>query len=356
MAGRIYVDHTHLGRTVTGLERITLELFAADSLPGLTLRPIPGDGSTRRMIARQCLAIPRLLLAERRALMLFPGFPPSIPATFAGGRRVIPYVHDCFLLTRPQDLNWRARTYMAPAFRFALARLPWFLVNSEATRDELARHARPGAEISLYRPTVRDVFDVATRADAAAEARRLAPGGRLSLLALGTVEPRKNLTAAADVVAALRDAHGFDATLDVVGRPGWGGEAERIAGRPGVVLHGYQSPEAVRDLLANAHMLISTSHDEGLGLPLVEAQYAGLAVAAPDKPVFREVLGRSGLHVDPADPAAAAAAIAGTLLKPGAFKAAAAAAFANVARWNRAAAGDRDALTRRLSAMTADPA
>lgn len=353
MASRILVDHTHLNRTVTGLERITLELFSSRSLAPLSLEPITGDGSTRTMILRQTLGIPRRLIAEREAVVLCPGFPPSIPATLVGRHRVVPYVHDCFLITRPQDLNWRAQVYMAPAFRFALSRLPWFLVNSEATRAELALHAHRDADITLYRPTVRDVFEVGGLAPSATAGRSLAAGGRLSLIAVGTVEPRKNLSAAADIVAALRDAHGFDATLDIVGRPGWGGDAERLAGRPGVVLYGYQPPEAVRARLAGAHMLISTSHDEGLGLPLVEAQYAGLAVAAPDKPVFREVLGASGVFLDPADPAGSAARIAAHLTRPDAFSAAAAAAAGNIARWNAAAAEDRDALVERLGRMVA---
>ena len=85
---------------------------------------------------------------------------------------------------------------------------------------------------------------------------------------------------AADIVAALRTAHGWDARLHVVGRAGWGGEAERLKDRPGVVLHGYCEPETVRGLLADAHVFLSTSHDEGLGLPLLEAQYAGLPVVA----------------------------------------------------------------------------
>lgn len=353
MTARLIVDHTHLGRTVTGLERITLELFSADSLAPLVLEPVTGGGSTRKMIAAQTVGLPRRLLSDRNAIALCPGFPPSIPLTLVGQRRVVPYVHDCFLITRPQDLNWRARVYMAPAFRFAIARLPWFLVNSESTRDELARHAWRGAEITLYRPVVRDVFAIAPRAAAAAAARVFAPGGRLSLVALGTVEPRKNLAAAAEIVRLLREVHGFDATLDVVGRPGWGGESERLAGRPGVVLHGWQPQERVRDLIAGAHLLISTSHDEGLGLPLVEAQYAGLPVVAPDKAVFREVLDGSGTLVDPADPGAAAARIATLVAAPDAFAAAASAAAANVARWNAAAARDRDALVARLEAMIA---
>jgi glycosyltransferase involved in cell wall biosynthesis len=346
MARRILVDHSHLGRTVTGIERITLELFSGDALAPLVLEPV-GGGSTLRMMAAQQLGLPARLVADRDAVVLCPGFPPSIPLTLAGGRRVVPYIHDCFLITRPDELNWRAAAYMAPAFRFCLRRLPWFLVNSEATANELRRFSRADAEIGLYRPLVRDVFGVA----ALAGQPRAAPvaGGRLDLVALGTIEPRKNLGAAADIVAALRDTHGFDARLHLVGRDGWGGESARLAGRPGVEIHGYAPPERVRDLLGSAHAYISTSHDEGLGLPLLETQYAGLAMIAPDKPVFREVLGSSGLYIDPAAPEASAAAIAAHLGRPGAVEMAADAGLANVARWNAGALGDRDALVRRLS-------
>lgn len=343
----ILVDHTHLGRTVTGLERITLELFSAEALAPLPVEPVTASGTLGLILAQQLL-LPARLLADRRAVLLAPGFPPSIPASLFGAR-VVPYIHDCFLLTRPQDLSRKAALYMAPAFRRAVARLPWFLVNSRTTASELAAFARPDAEITLYRPEVRDVFGIGAEAAArAASARRVERGGPLRLIALGTVEPRKNLLAAAAIVEILRSRHGWDAVLDVVGRPGWGGEAERLEGRPGVVLHGYRDREGVRDLLARAHAFISTSHDEGLGLPLLEAQYAGLPVIAPDKPVFREVLDRSGEFVDPADPVAAAAVVDRLVTRPGVFLTAAADAMANVERWNAAARGDRSALIEKL--------
>lgn len=343
----ILVDHSHLGRTVTGLERITLELFSAEALAPLPIRTVRASGTAGLIVAQQ-LAIPARLALSPRTLLLAPGFPPSIPASLFG-RRVVPYVHDCFLITRPQDLNRRAALYMAPAFRRAVATLPWFLVNSQTTQGELRTFCRPDAEITLYRPNVRDVFGIGAEASArAATARRVERGGRLDLIALGTVEPRKNLVAAADVVEALRRAHGWEATLHVVGRIGWGGEADRLRDRPGVVLHGYQEADRVRALLAGAHVFLSTSHDEGLGLPLLEAQYAGLPIVAPDKPVFREVLGASGHLVDPADPLAAAARIDALVTRPDAFVAAAADAMSNVARWNAAADGDRAALIERL--------
>lgn len=343
---RLLVDHSHLGRTVTGIERITQELFSGDALAPLSLEPVAG-GSTARMMLVQQVTLPARLIADRKALVLCSGFPPSIPLVAVGGARVVPYIHDCFLLTRPQDLNWRARAYMVPAFRHAVEQLPWFLVNSETTAGELRAFCRADAEISLYRPRVRDVFGVAS----ITSRRTLAPGGRLDLLALGTIEPRKNLVAAAQIVGELRTRHGYDARLNLVGRVGWGGAERQLAGLPGVVQHGYLDVEGVRAALAGAHALISTSFDEGLGLPLLEAQHAGLPVIAPDAPVFREALAGSGLHIDPADPVAAAAAIAAYLAADGRFDHAAAASRANVARWNAAAEADRMALIDRLRAL-----
>ena len=115
----IFVDHTHLGRTVTGLERITLELFSPTSLAPLALRPITASGTLGLILAQQ-IGVPLRLLAAPGSLLLAPGFPPSIPVTRIFGARILPYVHDCFLLTRPQDLSRKAALYMAPAFRHAV--------------------------------------------------------------------------------------------------------------------------------------------------------------------------------------------------------------------------------------------
>ncbi|WEK48720.1 MAG: glycosyltransferase [Candidatus Kaistia colombiensis] len=344
----IHVDESHLGRYVTGLERITLELFSAAALAPLPIEPLRASG-TRGMIAAQTMRLPARLVANRRSLALCPGFPPSIPLSWFGDR-VIPYIHDTFLMTRRQDLNWRARIYMAPAFRLALRRLPWLLVNSETTRSEVAVFARADADISLYRPRVRDVFGIA---DQASRPRRWSEGQPLRLIAIGTVEPRKNLRAAAAVVGALQ-AIGVNAKLDIVGRLGWGNEAEALKALPHVTLHGYQEADRVRELIAAAHALITTSHDEGLGLAPLEAQQGGLATIAADIKVFREALGASGLLIDPANPAEAASRIRAQLIDtPDALVAAAQRAKANLDRWNDAADRDHGQLIERLAAKLA---
>jgi glycosyltransferase involved in cell wall biosynthesis len=341
----VYVDHTHLGRHVTGLERITLELFSSDALAPHEITPVTARG-TARMITTQTFGLP-LRLTDPSSILLCPGFPPS-PLLRPFAARVIPYIHDIFLLSRRSDLNRRARLYMAPSFRLTVRSYPRFLVNSADTKRKLAAHCRPDAEITLYRPPVRNVFDL--RPDRRIEG--VGGSSPLRVVALGTVEPRKNFVAAAKVLAALR-AHGFsDATLEIVGRRGWGDDWNILEQSPGVVLHGYQPGDRVREILQGADIFICTSHEEGLGLPLLEAQYAGLPIIAPDAAVFREVLDRSGIFIDPGDPAVAASAIAAALSEPQWRTSFAARDAENLARWNALAASDRNAVIDLITALS----
>jgi glycosyltransferase involved in cell wall biosynthesis len=331
---RVYVDQTHLGRHVTGLERITLDLFSPSALAPLDVVPVGAHGRAP-MVAAQTFGLPARLAQAPASLLLCPGFPPS-PLLWPFRNRVIPYVHDVFLLTRRRDLNARARLYMAAPFRLAVRTYPRFLVNSQDTRRKLMAFCRSDADVTLYRPRIHNVFGLAP-GDRSARPARPAP---LRLVALGTVEPRKNFVAAARIVAALRE-RGADVTLDIVGRRGWGDDWTALERAAGVTLHGYQSAERVSAILGAADAYLCVSHEEGLGLPLLEAQYAGLAIMAPDQPVFHEVLGASGVFIDPRNPGAAADAVAAAVSASGWRARHAVLAAQNLSRWNALAADDR---------------
>jgi glycosyltransferase involved in cell wall biosynthesis len=341
---RILVDLSHTGRHMTGLERIALELFSDQALAPLPIETVTAQGA-RGMMRKQMLDLPAMAVRDRRALFLCPGFPPMPHLVLAGGDRVIPYIHDLFLMTRWNDLNPRAKLYMALPFRFALRRLKHFFCNSRTTAETLRPHVRDDAEIRLYRPAVRNVFSLSPVPAGGT------PKGRL--IALGTIEPRKNLFAATAILRELRQGPMPDATLDLVGRPGWGVDVAALAAEPGVTVHGYQPMDRVKTLIEGADMLLSTSHDEGLGLPLLEAQYAGLAVAAPDQPVFREVLGASGLFIDPARAAASAYRITAALAETDMRSRRASVALANIQRWNATAERDRTEILAFLDRLSA---
>ena len=342
----IYIDNTHLGRHVTGLERITLELFSADALAPLDIVPVTAHG-IRQMLMTQNLSLP-IRLAAPSSVLVCPGFPPS-PLLRPFASRVLPYIHDDFLITRRAELNTKARLYMAGPFKLALRHYPRFLANSNDTRRKLAAYCRADAEVTLYRPPVRNVFGL----EPEARAERDSHPQPLRLLALGTLEPRKNFMAAANILSALR-AQGFPgATLDIIGRQGWGNDWQMFETMPGVALHGYQPGYRVKQLLRRADLFVCTSHDEGLGLPLLEAQYGGLPIVAPDASVFREVLGDSGVYIDAADPVSAASQIAAILSTRGWRARHVALAEQNLARWNAMADRDRDVVIDLIAGLAA---
>ena len=125
------------------------------------------------------------------------------------------------------------------------------------------------------------------------------------LLAVGTLEPRKNLQA---LVLAHRDLVRRDPEvppLVLVGGRGWGEALQLDEVRPGAVrLTGHLPIDELRGVVAGAQALVFPSLDEGFGLPPLEALACGVPVLANDLPVTREVLGDQARFCDVADPEA----------------------------------------------------
>jgi glycosyltransferase involved in cell wall biosynthesis len=121
------------------------------------------------------------------------------------------------------------------------------------------------------------------------------------LLALGTLQPRKNYDRLIEAYARL----GVDAPpLVIVGKPGWGYESilatpERHGVEGRVRFTGHLDEADVADLMRASVALCAVSTAEGFGLPVVEAMCCGLPVLAADIPPFREVAGTSARFVNP---------------------------------------------------------
>jgi glycosyltransferase involved in cell wall biosynthesis len=114
-------------------------------------------------------------------------------------------------------------------------------------------------------------------------------------LAVGTIEPRKNLPRLLDAWARVRPD---DWTLVIAGPAGWGPQLPQT---PGVELVGWVGDETLPGLLAAAEVFCYPSLYEGFGLPPLEAMAAGVPSLVGAYPAAAETVGDAAEVVDPRD-------------------------------------------------------
>jgi glycosyltransferase involved in cell wall biosynthesis len=212
-------------------------------------------------------------------------------------RRQVLVIHDLFVLTNPE---WFSRLYVlthAALLRLQLKRAIGVVAVSQPVADEVRELFSGPIVVAPNAPS--QVFSTPPPAnDDALSSRGLQRRGYL--LAVGSMDPRKNLPVLAEAYGALGPEERQALPLVLVG----GGAAiyrdQEISWSSGVVSAGYVSDEELRSLYAGARAVVFPSLAEGFGLPLVEAAAAGsAALAISDIPVFRWVCGEGATYFDP---------------------------------------------------------
>ncbi len=225
----------------------------------------------------------------------------------------VPIVYDMVTFEPSMRPNRRStvieRATLGPALRRAAA----VLAISEATADALIEQF-PRARAKT---TVAPLGVTHTEAPTEAELAELpAPG---FVLAVGTLEPRKNLPRLVEAYrrlpTELQDRH----PLVVVGALGWEtGEtlaALRSLGSRAILL-GYVSDEALTELYRRCSVFCYPSLGEGFGLPVLEAMAAGAAVITSNISSLPEVGGEAVEYIEPRDAGAIAASLESLLRSP----------------------------------------
>jgi glycosyltransferase involved in cell wall biosynthesis len=108
------------------------------------------------------------------------------------------------------------------------------------------------------------------------------------VLAVGTLEPRKNL---ARIAAAV------DGELRVVGARGWGG----VQPPAEVTWLGDVSDDELAALYRGARCLVYASLYEGFGIPVAEALACGCPIVTSADSPMAEIAGADAAYVDPTD-------------------------------------------------------
>jgi glycosyltransferase involved in cell wall biosynthesis len=206
-------------------------------------------------------------------------------------------VHDLAYRVRPAEVPWQQRVYMGSIMAGALRRAGAVLTPSEATRRDLLEHyPLPGLEARVrVVPEGGSLLGIAP----GPLPEGLGPG---FLLAVGTIEPRKNYPR---LLAAYRllKARGDAPPLVVAGRVGWayGSALDELRAEPGVRLLVGVDDAGLLGLYRAAAALAFPSLYEGFGLPLLEAMAEGLPALVGNAGSLPELAGDAALLVDPRD-------------------------------------------------------
>lgn len=126
------------------------------------------------------------------------------------------------------------------------------------------------------------------------------------ILAVGSLEPRKNLGRLFDAYEYLPEKLRKQSILVHVGPNGWRNEGilDRMQSleRKGLLRRlGYLPRSELPMIFAGARMFAFPSEYEGFGLPPLEAMACGVPVIASDGASIPEVVGEAGVLVDPDD-------------------------------------------------------
>lgn len=126
------------------------------------------------------------------------------------------------------------------------------------------------------------------------------------ILAVGTLEPRKNLLSALRAYAKLPEPVRKEFPFVIAGMKGWlhgrfEAEAEPLIQKGQIRMLGYISDEDLPRLYSCATLMVYPSIYEGFGLPPLESMACGTPVVTSNVASLPEVIGTAGIAVDPND-------------------------------------------------------
>ena len=232
--------------------------------------------------------------------------PDMIPPQRGAQRHVIT-IHDLHFLHFPAFMTPDSHRYYTDQIKWSVAHADHILVDSEATRRDLVNLLHvPDKKMTVHMLGVDPRFRPLSDHDV----RPIREKNQLPetyMLFVGTYEPRKNITGLLDAYHRLRADLPDAPPLVLVGWRGWlYEEIFEKAQSLNLMAHTHwleHTPSSDLPAIYNAaSMLVLPSHYEGFGLPALEAMACGTPAIVANRSSLPEVVGDTGLLVDPDDP------------------------------------------------------
>ena len=220
--------------------------------------------------------------------------------------RTIVTVHDLSFIRVPECAYPALRRYLQTTVPRSLRRADLVLADSHSTKSDLIELlGSPERQVRVVHLGVEPRFRPLECGELD-QARALLDLPEHFVLAVGTLQPRKNYVRLITAFSQLRKAAACPHRLVIVGGEGWlyediyrRAEEDDIKGL--VVFPGHISDDLLPALYNLADLFVFPSLYEGFGLPPLESMACGTPVVASSISSIPEVVGQAAILVDPRD-------------------------------------------------------
>lgn len=179
----------------------------------------------------------------------------------------------------------------------------WVFVQTQTVKDRVvAKLDVDASRVLVFQPTASTMSSKPVPAHPSIDPMRRTPPGQ-RVLYVGSATSHKDLRTLRKAMWLVRRLQPSRLFLTL--------EPDHPAAR-GEGLHGLgylADPAVLRQAYEEADVVVLTSLEETVGLPLVEAMHFGKPIVVPDLPYAHDVCGDAALYFTPKDPRAAAQAI-----------------------------------------------
>lgn len=220
---------------------------------------------------------------------------------------VVATIHDLSFEHLPETFNRRSRAQLRLTVRRTARNAAEILTLSEfSRRDIIATYKIDRARVSVTPPAAPPHFAPVKNETELRRIRATYGIERDYILALGSIQPRKNLVRLINAYSSLSRDGNSNPQLVIAGKRGWLEAetiraAERSSAAKDIRFIGYVADDDLPALYSGAICFAYPSYFEGFGLPVLEAMQCGTPVIAANRTSLPEVVGDAGILVEPFD-------------------------------------------------------
>ncbi len=284
--------------------------------PNVRLVPIAARPRPARLFAQQ-VVLPVWSALRSLDVLHSPSF---ICPLWSGHTRHVLTIHDMTSFSRPdQHIALRGSNVYRAAVRRSIRRADLVIVPSRHTQRTVYEHlpGLPRDHVHVVANGVGEPFRPVARKTCEDTARRLGLPKHY-VLAVGTIEPRKNLGRVLSAYRRVAERDAIAEDLVLCGRLGWKYHdvleqlrAPPLRGRVHQI--GYVADADLPALYSQASAFLYPSLEEGFGFPPLEAMACGVPTISSDSSALDENLRGAAVLVDPTSSDDIAAALARVL-------------------------------------------